>query len=628
MPRDRLNRSVLNAVTLMTMFVAGMVGYLRYAGTSPIAWTDTLSDEHTVQRCLVENACTLEGMGTSIPGLVHGVGWLEVRTLLARLGLDVNGVHLLMQVLNALMVLLTFHVAKQLAGPLAGSLAVAILGVTYVRFTALYNTSPLPFLGAVFVLACTAAVERPGVPAVVLAALVAAVMANIHMACVVTGVSVVWVALLAPRRRFALAGLGAVSFALATFLVAPPGWLHNLASVLQPHDANAPAARAMPVPYGDLYWMQVASVAWVASFAGRDPVWVTYRRQCSGALAVLIPFLAAFSLAAHLGVDPRTKYLAHLKPAGAIAVAVPIALLARARCRNALSRRILRSLEQILPFVAALMVAVPAPSAFLADDERTPTMRDLAAVGRMLHSERGWNMPAIFERLKTPQSALVFTAIQRFGSVPSGPMPAAADLATTALLLRLGADVLPQPVPPNWRVVRRSTRAATVMVFMPSTRIDWSTFQICTQPADAVAPACSEGSMRLDATAPIVIAPGMPSPIQRRRGTLTLQVPLRPPAPESVEAIFMPRMRDVCGGYIVSPTAPGLDVSADRRHAILSAPPAGATPPATLALQWHILAPECDGTSYDGLPPFFVEGDRDSVRFLEGIIERAGAEQQ
>src|SRR5437867_2065664 len=101
-----MRRSLLNATTLAALFIGALAADLQLAGTSPIAWLDTFRDENEVRQCLVSNSCTLVGMSTSIPGLVAGVAWLELRTLLEWLGVGLDGAHLLMQFLNALAVVL------------------------------------------------------------------------------------------------------------------------------------------------------------------------------------------------------------------------------------------------------------------------------------------------------------------------------------------------------------------------------------------------------------------------------------------------------------------------------------------------------------------------------------------
>jgi hypothetical protein len=327
------------------------------------------------------------------------------------------------------------------------------LGTTEIRFTALYNTIALPFLGAVFVLACTAAVERPGVVSLGFPALVGAVMANVHEACFLTGASVLWVALLAPRRRLFLTAYAAVLFAVATFVVAPPCWLNNFTNLLH-HQGSGASMDVRRLQGSDLLrWGAFAVGAWLASWFSRAPAVVEYRHRCQGAPAVLVPFLAAFIVAPHFGLDAGAKYLAHVRAACAIAAALPLGLVAGA-VMQPLSRRRLRSLpEQATPIALASVMIVPIRQGGTADYEGTPTMADLQAVARILR-EQGWSPTNILERLKVPEGMLVLTGLRHMSGAVDGATPAAADSETSALLMTLRADELPQPLPSNWKIVR------------------------------------------------------------------------------------------------------------------------------------------------------------------------------
>src|SRR5262249_17611309 len=207
-------------------------------------------------------------------------------------------------------------------------------------------------------LGCTAVVDRPGVVSVALAALVGAVMANVHLACVTAVASVVWVALLAPRRRFVLAGFGASLFALATVGSAPPAWLRDLGSLAQSHAGGSPA---VPQAWPDISLVALplfAIAAWAASFAGRAPVWVAYRRRWRAAVAVLVPLMGAFVAAPSFGIDAGPRYLAHAAPACAVAVAVPIALAAAVVFRT-VSSVWWQPLGRVLAFALAVVMAFP-----------------------------------------------------------------------------------------------------------------------------------------------------------------------------------------------------------------------------------------------------------------------------
>lgn len=602
------------------------------AGTSPIVWVDTFNDENEVQRCLVHDSCTMTGVSTSVPGQVHSVAWLELRTLLAWFGVGLDGAHLAVQLLTALAAVLVFHLATQLGGELAGVAAVWIFMdriEALLRVAALYNSSLLLFLGAVFALACTAAVVRPGLSAVALVALLAAVMANVHLACILAGASVLWVALLAPRRRLALAAFGAALFGLATVALAPPTWLHNLSSLLL-HPAGHPAPPAAPPSNPTLLWSLFAVCAWLASIVVRAPAWIAYRRRAQGAMAVMVPFLAAFLVAPRLGLYAEPKYLLHLKAAGAIAAALPLALVAETALR-AVSRRLLSTAEAAVPFGLSALMLLPGPTGIGAqglsrDDEQTPTIDDVRTVARMLRDEHGWDVARVLERLKTPYGVTALIGLrQALEAAAPDPQDGASDRAPTdgrnAIMMRIAAPALPAPLPPNWRVIRQSERAATVMVLSESP-LEWSAFELCVRPADDSEWKCSETGWRFDAAGRIFV-PDMPPPGLGWRGTIRMTVPLRSASQPDGAAIFMPRLASICGGHIPAQAGGGVRVDAGGRRATVEAH-ADRSTAARITLEWEIGAPECAVSAYDSVVPFVVEGDIGSVRLVESILHKDG----
>src|SRR5439155_5995573 len=142
------------------------------------------------------------------------------------------------------------------------------------------------------------------------------------------------------------------------------------------------------------------------------------------------------------------------------------------------------------------------------------------------------------ERLKAPDELPVLTGLQLLSVAQNGPNSLGEDVGTSALLLTLPADDLPHPLPASWRVVRRSTHAAMVLVVMRS-RIDWSRFEVCARSADGPEQPCVESGMRRDDSAPGFTVRNMPPSERRARGTLKLRLPLRPAAPGSTDEIFM-----------------------------------------------------------------------------------------
>ncbi len=611
-----MSRTALRVAAVLAIFAGALSASWRAGGSSPIAWFDTFNDQQEVRECVANDSCTLMGMGTSIPGQVHGVGWLELRTLLAWAGMDLDGAHRVMELLDALAVVLVFYLAMQLGGPLSGVLAVWILmvdmGTLGVRSTALYNTRPLLFLGAALALACSAAVARPGMLSVALAALVAAVMANIHSACVLTGASVVWVAVLAPRRRVLLAGWGAVVFGAATFAIAPPSWLHDLGAVLQHHGAG----RAATVGGEQVvHWAMFAVGAFAVSLVSRAPAAIAYRRRSQGAFAVLVPFLAAFLIAPRFGIDANGKYLAHVKAAGAIVAALPLGLVATAVLRL-FSARGLSVLERALPFALAVVLAVPTSLTPTAADERTPSMADLASTVRILHAEHGWDLPCIVRSLKAPEGMVALEGIHQLDDASDQTGTATDDGAATAVLVRLDGSEMPQPLPPNWTVVQRDERGTWMLIIVRS-RIDWGAFEVCARGDDGAEPSCEATGLR-PVRAPHFSVENMPRADVRSPGTLALRLRLRDGRPGAAEEIFMPRLQNLCAGRIAGVSAKSVRVDTEQRSALLSGP--NADRPAAIDLEWQILSPECDGTAYDGVQPFFLEGDAEDIRPLEAIL--------
>ncbi len=602
----------------MAVFLGALAASRRAAGPSPIAWFDTFNDQEEVDACVDEDSCTLRGMGTSIPGLVHAVGWLELRTLLDWLGMTVDGAHATMQLLDALAVVLVFYLGVQLGGPLTGVLAGWILavgiGTLGVSATALYNSRPLLFLGAVFVLACTAAIERPGAPSIALAALVAAVMANTHLACVLTAASLVWVAALAPRQRGLLAVWGVAVFATAAFIIAPPSWLDDARAVLQHRvggSTGTPAVGGQQV----IRWALFAVGAFAVSFVSRAPAAVAYRRRAQGAFSVLVPFLAPFLIATHFGIDANAKYLAHVKAACALAAALPLGLAATALL-GAVSNRALVIVERALPFALAVVLAIPTPLTSTAADSPVPTMADLASTLRILHTHHGWDLPQVVRGLKASEGMLVLEGIHQLHGALDDRDRGSDGGRSTAVLLRLDDAEIPHPLPPGWTVVRHAGRDAWMLIMVRS-RIDWDAFEVCERGSEGAEPLCETTGLRPAQGAHFTVA-AMPRADVRSRGTLALRLRLHEGVPNSTEEIFMPRLPNVCGGRIAGLSTDQGRIDDDRRTATLSG--READDGAVLDLEWDILSPECDGIAYDGVPPFFLEGEAEDIRPLEAIL--------
>ena len=602
----------LRAAALVALFVGALTANLRRAGTSPIVWLDTFNDDAYVEQCLHDGSCTLTGVATSVPGRVHAVAWLELRTLLASAGADDDAVHVIMQILAALALVLTFELAMRLGGPLAGVAAAYALGVTLngesVRVTALYNTSILAFLGTVFVLACTAAVERANAVAITFAALVAAVMANVHIGCLMAGVSLLWVALLAPSRRLRRVALALGVFVVATFCIAPSSWLQNFASLA---DGQSRPRIAGPGNVAPAISLTVIGVGvWLVSLRYRSAAVIAYRRRIQGALAVAVPVAIASYLLPLFGMEANAKYLAHIEPAVAILAGVPIGIGVGVLVRSLLGETsVLRAVEATAPFALALCLSFTAVPV----NDPTPTMHDLTTVAHVLRHEYGWYPADLIQRVKSPSSVAVLTAIRRIAAAPDGSPQADRDAPTAALFVTMATEALPDPLPPDWRIIRRASTTTTVLIVLGS-RVDWRAFEVCVQAEDGDRRCAPSGFAWNDT--PVFAVANMPSPGAQPRGTLTIRLTVRPgPADETV---FMPRLPQTCGGYVVDEHDPAVRVSPDRRHAVVAG--SDGAGPTTVTLAWQLGSPACQGWAYDGLPPFVVTGDSRAVALIEPVL--------
>lgn len=621
-----MNSSWLNAAATAALIAGTFCASLLANGTSPIVWSDTLNDEYSVRQCVTNDTCALTGTGTSVRGFSHAVSWFQLRSLLGSLGLGLDGSHVVIQVLNALAAGLVFAIGRRLGGWLTGVLAACLFVDGYaslrIETAALYNSPPLPFLGAVFLLACMAIVERPGILSVTLAALVGAIMANVHLACILTGLSVVSAALLAPRRRFVIATIGVLVFALATYLVAPPLWLHNATNFLQPPPAvgNAPAKPRLE-GWALSFISLLAVGAWIGSLRSRSAAWARCRHQMKGPLAVSLPFIVAFLTAAFVGLDATAKYLGHIVAAAAVGAALPVAVVMRQLLRNRLgtddsARKIAVRMARAAPFAMAAIL----PFRVEPPRDNPPTIRDLREVQRALRDQHGWTNQQMIANLQSSAGMPALMGLRELAIADPSPESVQSDPTTSALLVSLNSADLPTPLPPNWAVIRQSTQSALVLIVTRS-RIDWSRFEVCLRLSDGSTQWCKESGLRFEKDAFDLEARNMPSGAARWSGTLTLRLPLRAAIPSHTEAIFMPRMGLLCGGRVGGMANGTVRIGADRRQAVVVGTDAPGLPE-TIELDWELGTPECSDYTYQGWPPFVVVGDVATVQLIGDILRK------
>ncbi len=599
---------------LLALFVASMALIHAASGPSPILWLDTLNDQRDVMRCLANDACTSLGEETSIRGIHHATGWLDLLSLGAVARLRVDDLHVVLQVLEAGGTVLVASLAARGGGRPAGVLA-ALAFLSFVPAVeeplALYDISLLPFLGAALLFVGAEAAERPRPASIALFALLASVVANIHAVGIVAGASVVWIALLAPRRRLALACLGGLVFALGTFAIGPGTWISNAAHVLSMARGGS--------AHGPMTWNSGALFSRRALFAALAASTAVLARRCGAevrglvhaALAIALPLVVAFLAAASTStITASDRYLAHAVASGAVLMAMLVALAPAVLAPQKRVAALGCALSSVL--VVSILFAQRRAKGTSGHDLDI-TFAEAGAVPGEL-SARGWTYARVYRSLRSRQSVAILSSFDLLN--PGFPMGPSGDDPTSVYALKVPANAIPSSLPEGWVVAHRSASTALLLVFARSS-LDWDHYQACG--SFATDRPCRDSGLSLaddEKRACVYCVPGMPAPNEPARRSLQLRIPVLRQAAGLRSAIFMPRRWDLCGGSIVEVTPSSASIAPDGRRATWVPPADDAS---TVALRWEIGSTDCDLPSYSGMPPFFIEGDPQTVEAIERL---------
>jgi hypothetical protein len=292
---------------------------------------------------------------------------------------------------------------------------------------------------------------------------------------------------------------------------------------------------------------------------------------------------------------------------------LPLLDAARARGLQVPSR-VARPLDVVLPFAAAVAVAVTGVS--LSDRSvATLTFRDLAKLPGELE-KRGWTYAHVYRSLKAPEDAIILESLEMLApTYPTGP---AGDDATNAYVLDVKTRTLPSPWPKDWIALTQS-RERTVLLVLAESALDWTRFSICG--ASSAGGPCMPSSLVLpDNKKPqcTYCVAGMPSVIAREARKLELRVPLRATPAGATSMIVMPRWDKVCGGRILGIEGRSATLSSDGLRATWIGAPDDA-PVGEARFEWRLESYECAAPRYSGFPPFFLEGDSETVKRLEAL---------
>jgi hypothetical protein len=617
---------------LVLIAVVAFVVARRFGGPSALVWSDTFNDQAEVQRCLERSECTIYGIGTSVPGFVHAGGWLQLRDLLSVMGLSLDQQILLLQMLDAVGVMLAAMTAWFIGGPIAAAVATWAVWCRYstvgVAYYALYNSLPMAFLGAVFLAACVNAVQRPTARSVAAAGFVGAILANVHFAGVACGITSALIGTMAPKGRVRFALIGAAAFSLGAVLISPATWLHAATYVLSHPTGERREIATVPLTAEPLVvdglWLTAVWV--VAALAGGR--FRNFRRRLGPEIAIIAPPVVMFTLAALTGrINPTGKYVAQLRAPVAVALAVIVSSSLEVLgslavgTRDRLSprwRATFNALIQIPPYVGALALLTSQPNYL---NPVALRLKDIEAAARILREDLGWDFETAVRNLKAPDNHDVLAAWKLMypewvrGSVRSDER----DQEDNAVLLRVSVHDLPNPIPREWRIVSAYNTEATIVAMVPSW-IDWSAYTVCVVSRQEGPEHCTDTGL-VDPSSPYSIDQDvMPDSGAIFVGDiLRLRFSLRNAPPGEVHRLFMPHHpSQMCSGRIIAVPA-GSRIEAEGRQATLVSPFKGPDAPAVV-LEWDLSA--CRG-GYSGFPPFFLEGPTNMVGPLAELLRKS-----
>ncbi len=622
----------VRGLALALLFLGSLLLIHRWSGDSAAVWLDTLHDQQVVRECVVQSRCTTLGQGASIQGLYVGVGWLDLRSALFQLGLGIDAVHLGLQALEALGVVLVAIAGFELAGTLAGACAafvlLVVLGRSGATHTAVYNSAPLAFLGAVLLLACLQAVRRPSFRSSTLIALLAAVMADFHTGCALAGATAVLVATYRPERRALAGATAATVFAGTAVVLAPDMWSANARYAIwggaATRTATHPLARSWTVwlfadPIG--VCCVLAMGAWLVAAAARQH---SFRKMVDVPVACIAPTWLATVLALGHGVnDMGGKYLAPVKPAAALAVGLCLAALVGrlvARAPAGWSRR------AVILALVVLSATWTGTTWWIAATHESHqfarmTMRDLGAVSKTVMERHRWPGEELASHVRAPDGEAVLTGLlyEAGTAWPSGPVWAPDAARETATIVKLDTMELPEPLPDGWVAASRGGDGVTVVVFDQSI-FDWDRARLC---HDAAAGrVCAHPGGRHDDGTPWSF-PG---------GKLSLHVPMDASrdvvsGAEHVRRVLMPQLAEECGGRVIAVPGENSRIDEDGHGARVRPGPDGAGD-AELILEWDVGSSDCLQSQPSPIVPFFIEAGEKAAAVLEPVIRRREAARQ
>lgn len=618
--------------SLLGLFVAW-----RWSGPSPMLWIDTSNDLAAVHQCLERGLCTGTGPAASVRGLFQSSGWHEVLTFLVWAGLSPDAIHRILMVAFAAVFPLTFLAAFRLGGPWAAGSSMILLPwmlSNAARQDVIYNSRPLPLLGALVLVLSIDAVRRRDVRVLVGATLAAALTANLYLSHAMLLASMACLAFAARRDR--RAGnrnlvLVVTLFVLILLIDAPRMWWLNARYVMGVEGATGPAGeygRGLRF-LGEPVWILsvLSAVVPLAASGGRASSAMLRERAIPAIL--ILPSLALFTFAVALGaVQMNFKYLAALMPAVAVGLGLSVALVVRWAAAWCGERRIsaVRVAGWLL-VVASLPVSATVSgwlNAWQAQDTRGSrrlSYADAAVLGRVLAEDYGYGLHDALWSIRGPVRRELLMALDALNVLDETATDAPRIERLT--VLQVPSDRLREVPFPNWRVLRRSGDNALLLIRQDA-RLDWGEMRYCIDGDSGpdIPAGCGVSALvpkePLDGSAflsRLLLPVGRVSPTADF--TVTVDVPLLLPDGAGAQAFLLPMMKHQCVGRFAR-VPPGSEASADGRRVVVHPSGEGAAP--VLRVVLHVGGRYCPSYAYSGDLPFILAGSPEQVDFAARLL--------